>query len=71
MRIFGTNHYNDPYEPHHFFNGTKWGFLMYHYPGSPTVQPPFFFKGWFPSSTIVLVGVHHLPKRNHRFYNGG
>lgn len=24
--IFGTNHYNDPYEPHQFFNGTKWGF---------------------------------------------
>lgn len=20
----------------------------YHYPGSPTVQPPSFFKGWFP-----------------------
>lgn len=47
MGIFGTNHYNDPYEPHQFFNGTKWGFLMYHSPGSPTVQPPFFLKVGF------------------------
>ena len=31
----------------------------YLFPGSP--WPPF-FRGWFPSFTIILVGVYHLLK---------